>query len=453
MNRAEPRDRSLRKIAVLVRSLDEEAADRLLAQMPLDRAAAVREAAEELGEVDERERREIVAEFLRATGRAAPPARNEPQPSATASESAGVELQLSSAARSATPRRETLPGARPDGETPDRGSATNDRPLGFVTAEQTAPLARWIAAERESTGAVVLSLLEPAIAARVLERLPIERQRSLLQRLAQQRPVERMIAEELSHAIRKAIADEAGTIESTVGRQAVEAILAQVRDAHRMRLVGASPVDSERPHAPSVAARPVPVRTESVGAVAAPSPAYPEPTRREIRGEDVSRDDGAPRILPIRPTTESLVNGARGIAGSQRMNESERAPSSNERTDSTGRPASASREPEVVSAEEASAIQARFDRLAGRGRARLVPLLKRISPRVLRLALIGASPKLVARVVETLTRSEGRRLIEELERPGAVRLSDIVAAQRVVLAAAEALDGSDRPTTMRPITA
>ncbi len=72
---------------------------------------------------------------------------------------------------------------------------------------------------------------------------------------------------------------------------------------------------------------------------------------------------------------------------------------------------------------------------------------------MLRLALIGANPKLVARVVETLTRSEGKRLIDEIERPGAVRLSDIAAAQRVVLAAADALDGSDRPTTMRPITA
>ncbi|MEZ6106241.1 MAG: hypothetical protein R3B96_09045 [Pirellulaceae bacterium] len=56
-------------MAILIQTLDEAEADRLLEQMTLEQAADVREMAESLDDVGDAERLTVVNEFLRATGR------------------------------------------------------------------------------------------------------------------------------------------------------------------------------------------------------------------------------------------------------------------------------------------------------------------------------------------------------------------------------------------------
>ena len=65
-------DDGIRKTAILIESLDQPTAEVLFGQLSLELAAQVRAALLELGEVDPREREQVLAEFLDAGFGSAP---------------------------------------------------------------------------------------------------------------------------------------------------------------------------------------------------------------------------------------------------------------------------------------------------------------------------------------------------------------------------------------------
>ncbi|MBI2823493.1 MAG: hypothetical protein HYX69_02240 [Planctomycetia bacterium] len=149
---------SIRRAAILVATLDAATADGLLAQMPSDQAVRVRQAIDELAEVDAAEEAAILEEFL---GHGGVGSRHAP-PSPVAD---GVEWQLAE-----RPRAEgSSAGAEPSSE--------------FLNDTPCADLVALLERERPQTICVVVSRLSPIRAQRVLAALAPALRADVMRRL------------------------------------------------------------------------------------------------------------------------------------------------------------------------------------------------------------------------------------------------------------------------------
>ncbi len=153
---------TLRKAALLIRSLDADSSAVLLGQLSDDEAQAVRCAIRDLGEVDPLEQEELRSEL-----RAAP--FEDP-----VTES-GVELTLS------TDLDNPLSNVPPP---VDQSVIDTDQPFGWLEGGDLPSLAAILEREHLSTVAVVLSHLPPQRASEVLSALPPVRRAAALERLA-----------------------------------------------------------------------------------------------------------------------------------------------------------------------------------------------------------------------------------------------------------------------------
>lgn len=379
----------LRKVAILVRSLDAAAAERLLSAMSTADAAEVRALAARLDDCSPQESEAVLGEFLRATGRNAGRSPSD----------SGVELELSSAvstALPAEPRASTASSPAP----PDSAASRRSRPLNFVSIEAASRVATLLEREGDAVGAAILAMLEPEVAARVLETLPLERQRTLLARLAKTGRPEPMIAEELTALVREHLEATAES-DDEIGLETVQAILGQVDHRRREQLIGDS--------APVI----LPFPTERVS------------TTGKTEHVEVSRDDSPAMALASRVMNR---NGAGAVPRTSTSNETR------DESSASAPRAATSEEVEVrLTVEQQQDLQRRFDGLGDWSEDALLSLLKRVPPRVLRIAMVGASAKLIRRVLKPLRRTDAERLRAEWERPGAVRLADIATAQRAIL--------------------
>ncbi len=150
---------TIRKAAVLIRSLDSDTAATLLAQLLPEEATVIRAAIRALGAVEPDEQADVLAEFRRVAPLASPTAER------------GVELELTSAAL-ATPVTMTE-DPRPHGKR-----------FEFLEQASIESLVPYLARERVQTIAVVLSYLAPARAAAVLASLPAQVQANAVERLS-----------------------------------------------------------------------------------------------------------------------------------------------------------------------------------------------------------------------------------------------------------------------------
>jgi len=388
MIRRAERQSPLRKVAILVRALDSAAAERLLSAMSTAEAAEVRALAQKLDDCSPEESEAVVHEFLRASGRSV----------TRTSVDAGVELELSSSAEAALASENPMKAsvANPNSD----GSASVRRPLHFVTMNQAVRLAPLFEREQDAIGAALLAMLEPEVAARVLERLSIDRQRTLLNRLAKIGRPEPLVIEELSKLVREQLQYE-NEVRDELGLEAVQAILGQVDHDRREALLGDSQLMTP-PRVVTPVQEPVKAMTsnatEPLRKMAAEAAASSQPSIRrdeataspETRAAEPSAADAIP--LTSLPTAKQQVE-----------------------------------------------LQQRFDSLSQWSEESLFGLLKRVPPRVLRIAMVGASQKLIGRVLRPLRRADAERLRAEWERPGAVRLADIAVAQQAILKLADKL--------------
>jgi flagellar motor switch protein FliG len=151
---------NLRKAAILIRSLDADAAAKLLGQLSTSEAKSLRLAMQSLGPVDAGERAEVLAAFQQ--GKVLP----EPEVAG------GVELELS----------QDLPVVVP-GSSPETRAA--NKPFEFLEFARIESLIPYLAREQSQTIAVVLSHFAPARAAQVLAALPGKLQAETIERLSQ----------------------------------------------------------------------------------------------------------------------------------------------------------------------------------------------------------------------------------------------------------------------------
>jgi len=172
----------LRKVAILVASLDEPWAGRVLENLPAGTAEAVAQTALELGPLDRAEQHEVVREFRRSMANELVP---RPAPTAVAttnvsSATGGVELDASLLARLDAQDNDTNQAAV--AASPSRLPAS---PPDAIRDANPESLANLLAAEHPQTIAIVLSRFEDGRAAHVLARLSTQLQAEVLSRLAE----------------------------------------------------------------------------------------------------------------------------------------------------------------------------------------------------------------------------------------------------------------------------
>ena len=147
----------LRRAAILIASLDDATADRLLEQLPAEEAAQVRRTVVELTQVAPIEEREIISEFLKKS-----PGKTEVE--------RGVELAPGLAQRI---NRDAPPTQSHEGEKPFRflHEAHGEQLVPFIAGEHPQMIAVVVAHLPDDRAAAVLASLDGDLQADVIQRL------------------------------------------------------------------------------------------------------------------------------------------------------------------------------------------------------------------------------------------------------------------------------------------
>ena len=179
------RQQQLRKVALLVATLDEPLAERLLADLPAREEDAVRKMVESLGDIDPDEYRAVVDDFRH--GLATPDKQVAPSPQ---TQLEGVELDASLLARIADDDfSATMPTIK------QNASKQNASPWQALSEADAATLVEMLSAEQPQTIAVVLSRLETSRAAELITKLSPTLQAEVLSRLADLDPADEQTLE------------------------------------------------------------------------------------------------------------------------------------------------------------------------------------------------------------------------------------------------------------------
>jgi flagellar motor switch protein FliG len=247
-----PSPESLRKVAIVLASLEAEAADALIDRMPEERARQVRQALIDLEQLDPIEQEAIIGEFLRQ-GQAA-----------KAADLAGVEVEAGLAQRLelAGPTYEASPGppqsppvpARaipPEQESGVGSRQTEEELFSFLHHLDADELAWQLEHERPQTLAVVVAYLPSDRSADFVSRLPSETQADVLRRVAELGELDPQMLREVERGVRQRLAQYVATPRPRRrGASAVASILKSAGQEARRQLL-----ESLTTHEPEFAAR------------------------------------------------------------------------------------------------------------------------------------------------------------------------------------------------------
>jgi len=194
-----PAHQGIRKAAILVTSLDQASADRVLDQMDAEQARQVRQAIMDLGPIDSQEQREIVAEFRRCCA----PSAGAPSPGARSPRESlpGVEVDAELAKKFAPPSLDR--SGSEDAEPRPSGP-----PFRFLREAEVDKLARVLATERPQTIALVLPHMPPQHAGNVLARLSAGLQVDVIRRLVDLEETDPQILREVERGLQLRLSEQ-----------------------------------------------------------------------------------------------------------------------------------------------------------------------------------------------------------------------------------------------------
>ena len=380
---------SLRKAAVLMRSLDADSAAVLLAQLSNEEARAVRQAMRELGSIDPEEQEEL-RHSLRP---AALPAKED--------DGEGVELALTS-------EPESLLDAYPAMdysavmESMVAAPVASDQPFGWLELSDLPSLASMLEREHLSTVAVVLSHLPADQASQVLAALPPSRRSAALQRLADLgesdreslEVIERELAEwiQTQKAERRRRADRLHSIQAILRHSNQETCREVMQDLAQ--------------HDELLAAELGPVRSEQQ------EPAKAWPVNRVARQIEALQSQRTPLSMPAEPPRPQPVQVAKPQP----------------------KPVVAPKpEPQPVAP---PAPIYPFECLAELTREQIAQVFRECRNHQVVLALAGASQRVSDHVESLLPKTVARELRRRMHALASVTLSEIETAQNEVAAVA-----------------
>jgi flagellar motor switch protein FliG len=387
------RHRQLREAAIVIASLDEDCADRLLEGMSLQDAADIREAVERLGHVDPEEQHEIGEKFRRSTAME-PPTKVD-----------GVELDASLLA--AIERHDR-------GETPSSPQPASG-PLETLTDAEASSIVKMLSVEHPQTIAIVLSRIDASKAASLLAQLSTRAQTDVLARLANLDSADEATVQVVESQLAAWIDQQRQKKQRiTAGKDLVQRILAFRPDAERQALLSnlggqvpafAEPSGQEvKPKTPST----TPVKQNYARARATRIHKF------DLESRLARQTTPAPPIEPEpSPAPQSIdactTNEPRAPIGS---------PDLASETSAAGFIGCA-----VINRNPLLELDQMDD-------ATLKAALSQTDRQVSAMALVGSSDALMKRVLRGLPRRQAKLLQGQLRTIGPTRLSDMLAAQQ-----------------------
>ncbi len=487
----------LRQIAILVDSLDTAAADRLVDSLPVELQQRVRDAVMDLDQVTDSERQYVLNEFRR--GRSSGGGATDQLPASTpaasedagrygssqggASPGAGHSSPTYRPARGPAPLSNPVPSVWPntatenDPGTPAGGvdwSATAQWPAAaavasehgssVATAQRTvapttaAPLdladtlasvdldslAAVVLRESPPVLAAVLSLLPPLKAAQLLEICPAALQAAALQRLQYLTELDDEIMSFLQQELQTVIRQRQKLRQrQRVGSSALADILvaaqrlqsATVSQAVQSQLHGqpssSAAADSPRPTSPA-SLPPRSERPESLQWPAARTTATPNTMVPDAMGPAATGShEGWLQTLPDTSVAAS-------------SSDPRQSPTASPPPVGTGESRLATAELEREDALSDHVPRLAFAELVRCDNGSLQALLATAKPQLTLLALRGAEPALLERVLRMLPRSEAQEVRFRVQNIGPTRIQDIQQAQQYLLRLASLLEDLGR---------
>ncbi|HET6882625.1 MAG TPA: FliG C-terminal domain-containing protein [Pirellulales bacterium] len=205
-------EENLRSAAIVVLSLDDATAERVLDQLPAEDAARVRRFMVDLEAVDSEEERRTIDEFLRR--------RKSRKPT-------GVELDARLARR-----------LQSDGPQATGPRADEDKPFRFLHEARGERITPFLAGEHPQTIAVVVSHLPDDRAAAVLASLDADLQADVIQRLIDLDQADPQVVRELESALESRMLEQAlAERRRETGLEAVTRILDKAAPALRQTIM------------------------------------------------------------------------------------------------------------------------------------------------------------------------------------------------------------------------
>ncbi|MDX1930786.1 MAG: FliG C-terminal domain-containing protein [Pirellulaceae bacterium] len=450
MSTAGPLPDNIRRIAVLVSSVDSATARQLLLHLPTSIAKQVRHALQNLGPVNPAERQRILAEFQSTAARQnQPPA---PSPSSAAPLSTAPSSttgQQSANYTTSNPSSFAAPGYPHVSSNPNEhhynsqayapslaehsergGSPLYATPQDAMDVSQPSwkrmdirALSHFLRAERATVIAVVINQLPPDKGVALLQQLPTAMHREVLQAIANLQDID----EEAMQSIEEHLAERIKDYEQQVngeakGTRRVAALLAAAppelqeswsRFVHLAIDPATETTPAQEPRvsvqatAQVAGASPLNTQPESIQSlpIKPPSVAKPVtvavPSNPSVVSEDLLPDDG-PRILPF-PGPDDL---------------------------------------QPLSNTDRSLIQIEFEQILSLSTQQLAQVLSAAESQTVLLALAGASPSFMKRFYSMLTKPDSKALASRLSKIGPLKLRDIDEAQRTIAELADKLTSS-----------
>lgn len=386
MNQTIPPPAALRKMAILISTLDPLSADALLEKMPAQIADIVRQIVPDLENVDAEECDEVIHEFMLAGGQS------------VSSVSDGVELDASLRSKISSPN------GYPEHNGVQAASEPLPAPFSFLREAAGESVARHLARQHPQVIAVVAAHLPPAQAADVIKHLSPKLQADVLRRVAELDAADQEIVRDIERELESLLSDELRIARNRqTGLTTVRTILNAAGKEKNVLL------ESLTEHEHGLAAELRTGKRTFTGAqpsLASRRPVVPkstlptEPQSQPLHSEMNSSNSEDPAIVaPPHQSQPTEVSGG---------------------------------EPTVPPTESTTDFDFTFEDLASFGDEDWATLIRSTEPQIVLLALTGASDQLLKRITQRLAKTEAQALRNKLHHSGPLRLSDIEKAQRHV---------------------
>ncbi len=378
---------SIRKAAILVRSLDSNTAAALLTQLSTPEVQQIRDAISSLGDMNTDEQADVLEEF-RSAG--ATTSQNYPS---------GVELADSL----------LTADIEPDSQKHQTENSSCESPhslFAFLNHAVAEDLASYLAGEQAQTIAVILSFLDDQRAATLLEVLPAPRQLEVIERLAVIGTTDlenlRVIEEELSAWVKK---------------QPKQCQTDNDPTNHAARILAASNATNRRQLLTTL-----------------------QKHKRELADQlnakidDLHSSHHSPMQIGHTATTQPVTESQSSTKPSARHATGQTA-SSNEPNPQQAPTVGSSTQ---MASEPVKAVQPTipFENLASLDTTTLHAIFCTVDREVLRLALASADDTLVTQITSQLPKKLARQLRDSLYELGPTRLSDVRHARQLLAATA-----------------
>ncbi len=363
---------TIRKAAIVIASLDEDSADKLLESMPEEVASQIRWMSIELENVSDDERQTVLDEFLRNSGRQLP------------TEDPGVEMEFT--------YREPQQVATPE------PTAATPPPFAFLNDAPSEMLAPFFEQEHPQVTAVVMSYLQPERASEILRQLPAHLQADIVHRITQLDEPSQEIVAEIEARIKQIVSRQVLAFERRrLGMAAAQAILKASSGDQAEQLL--SELRSRGSQLPN--------ELESLKNVEVEQPTFkmPMPQPVTLQVPPVASKPEPKVERPIEPIVETPL------------------PAPKKQTVAREQP-----QPKFP-----------FERFAALDDASLAKVLHQTGPKVVLLALCGASPAVMKRISRGLGAGDVKLLERKIREMQPVLLADIDHAKRQMCLAADAL--------------